>query len=168
MITQSLVPWMCVAAFAALLVTAAIWDVRHYVIPHWISPAIVGLFGLYLVGSGFAVSWEAALIAGGAVFVVGACFFAFGAIGGGDVKLLAATALWAGLDELTLLLLATVLVGGVLALGSLMFGAITAPRPAGRLGAQATKIQSAQPAQLPYGVAIAVGGVLVAGMRLGV
>ena len=70
-------------------------------------------------------------------------------LGGGDVKLLAAGALWLGAAALGPFLLATVLAGGVLAVAFLLAGLLRR-RAAG-----------AAAASLPYGIAIAAGGILV-------
>jgi prepilin peptidase CpaA len=67
-------------------------------------------------------------------------------LGGGDVKLLAASALWTGSAALLPFLTATALAGGLLAAVFLVFA-----RRGGRRVA------------LPYGVAIAAGGLLVTG-----
>jgi prepilin peptidase CpaA len=72
--------------------------------------------------------------------------FHFGLMGGGDVKLLAAGALWLGTPALASYLLLTVLSGGALALLFLVREGL-----AGRsAGARAS---------LPYGLAIATGGI---------
>jgi Flp pilus assembly protein protease CpaA len=110
--------------------------------------------------------------------------FARRLIGGGDVKLIAAMTLWAGPDHLALFALVTSLAGGGLALGSLWYrhwhGVIGAHMaalgwnlaPAGRarhdptaspgeLDASASTPIDRQPLTLPYGVAIAAGGLAV-------
>ena len=72
------------------------------------------------------------LAAAAAVFLAGAVAFRFRLLGGGDVKLLAAGALWLGAAALGPFLLATALAGGVLALGFLSSAARARPatRPA--------------------------------------
>ena len=86
------------------------------------------------------------LAAATAVFVAGAVAFRFRLLGGGDVKLIAAAALWLGAAALGPFLLATALAGGALAVGFLL------ARHARREGLAAG---------LPYGIAIAAGGILV-------
>ena len=100
-----------------------------------------------------------------AVFAVGAALFACGWLGGGDVKLLAAAALWAGPAGLPQLLILTGVIGGALALFLL--------NPAGRQLAFAARMMiggGVPPAgtgietPVPYGVAIA-GAALFAILR---
>lgn len=81
-----------------------------------------------------------------AVLAVGAAMFRAGVFGGGDAKLLAAGALWLGAGSAGAFLAATALSGGVLALGFVLW-LMAAGRGAAR-------------PSLPYGVAIAFGGVL--------
>jgi len=87
-----------------------------------------------------------------AVFLAGAFVFHFGMIGGGDVKLIAAGVLWTGAGAAGEFLLATAIAGGVLAAAFLLQTRI-APRPEGA----AAKLR---PPSLPYGIAIAAGGIL--------
>lgn len=82
------------------------------------------------------------------VFSLGAIGFRLGILGGGDAKLLAAGAFWVGAGGVALYLVATALVGGMLALVGLTRLAV--PLLGGATAARAS---------LPYGVAIAVGGV---------
>jgi Flp pilus assembly protein protease CpaA len=127
------------------------------------------------------IAWLGALAVAAAVFMFGFVLFARQLIGGGDVKLIAAVSLWAGLDHLMLFALVTSLAGGGLALGSLWYrrwqGVIDAHMaalgwslaPAGRTrhagsaapepgdGIASASIEPA-PLTLPYGVAIAAGG----------
>ena len=99
-------------------------------------------------------------------------------IGGGDVKLIAAVSLWAGLEHFVWFMLVTSLAGGALSLISLWsrrFGGVIGARLAalglatpGGPGAvlsdapRPAPAASAHPVTLPYGVAIAVGGIAVA------
>lgn len=87
------------------------------------------------------------------VFAVGACLFAMGWFGGGDVKLLAAGTLWLGAAQAGAFLYVTVLAGGVLALVFLARRAVSRIR-GGSEGA-------APNPSLPYGIAIAAGGILL-------
>ena len=95
------------------------------------------------------VSPVADLAAAMAVFVAGVLAFHFGFVGGGDAKLLAAGALWTGVASLGAFLLATALAGGLLAITFMVWAPLA--RKAGR---DASRIA------LPYGVAIAAGGIL--------
>ncbi|MAZ03547.1 MAG: hypothetical protein CMN56_10440 [Sneathiella sp.] len=155
-----------------LVLLAAIWDVFSRRIPN-LLPLIIA--ALYLVQAGIAGDWAALpwhLLCGAGVLVVGIVIFSFGWLGGGDVKLLAALALWAGPDQLFLLLLMTCLAGGALAIVYVLpmilyripamsalidwFFVTILKKPAPHL--QAGK---ALGLQLPYGVAIAIAGFVV-------
>jgi prepilin peptidase CpaA len=152
----------CLVLVAALLVGAGVQDLRSMQIANGISLAIAGLF----------VVWAAAGLAGGqmsledlglslgcavVVFGVGAAAFAVGALGGGDVKLLAAVSLFAGLQRLPGFLIITAIAGGLLGLAILAGAPIGRPAVAGA-GSLRTRLRSG----LPYGPAIAVGGLWVA------
>jgi prepilin peptidase CpaA len=100
----------------AVAVAAAIVDVREHRIPNWLTyPAILlgillrwGFFGWPGLGSAVA----GCLLAGGIVFV----FYLVRAMGADDVKLLAAIGSLLGPHAAAVVLVATALAGGVLAL----------------------------------------------------
>ncbi|KRA59233.1 hypothetical protein ASD79_11080 [Caulobacter sp. Root655] len=145
-------------AYAGLLLSAAGYDIWARRIPNW---TVVGLVGVFLVGltqGWLAPGWLSCLAAFALALVVGFPMFVGRVMGAGDVKLLAAAALFAGMDNLLLLLVATALTGGALAITAL------AVRPY-----EGLLVASGWPrprAGLPYGVAIAVGA-LYAGWNSG-
>jgi prepilin peptidase CpaA len=136
-------------AAIAVFAWAAITDALSRRIPNRLSAALA-LLGLARIAVALAGGELAAssldLAAALAIFALAALAFRFGALGGGDVKLLAAGALWLGAAALGPYLLATVLAGGALAV---LFVAGRLVLPARTAGAS-----------LPYGVAIAAGGIL--------
>jgi prepilin peptidase CpaA len=83
-------------------------------------------------------------------------------IGGGDVKLLAVAALWAGPAAVPSLLLLTELLGGVLALLFLspLARRLTVSWGTGALPPGA-ELPSGKGAPIPYGVAIAMAALIV-------
>ena len=89
----------------------------------------------------------------------------WGKIGGGDVKLLVALAVGLPLTGVISLLSATALAGGVLALLHLMMRLLPYPRPAPAGSSLARRVYAVERwrhlrhAPLPYGVAIACGGI---------
>jgi prepilin peptidase CpaA len=85
-----------------------------------------------------------------AVFVLFALAFYAGMMGGGDVKLAAALALWFSLQSTIKFLVVTSLAGGVLTLGILAWHKV--------------KRREGRP-EIPYGVAIAVGGLVILAQR---
>ena len=97
------------------------------------------------------------------VFVIGALAFAAGALGGGDVKLLAAASLFAGSTFLLEFLTVVALVGGAMGLALLAGAPIGPEAPA----AGGTTVRTRLRSGLPYGPAIAAGGLWVAARLLG-
>jgi prepilin peptidase CpaA len=163
-ILQLAVHHIVILSFVGLLVWAAVNDSRHFIIPNKLCAAIVGLYPAHVMASPVPVPWDISLVLAVVVFVVFAVFFSMSFMGGGDVKLVTATALWAGPQYLLLLLLTTAFIGGVFALGMLIHLRLFAPSPAGD-GAPRSwreKLFVGVRTRVPYGVAIAVGGVFVA------
>ena len=106
----------------ALAGTAAVFDVRQGRIPNWLTyPGIVSgvvLRGLLLGWKGAGSAVVGCLLAGG-VFLL---FYLVRAMGGGDVKLAAALGSIIGPGNAVVMLVATALCGGVLALVYAMCG----------------------------------------------
>ncbi len=176
--------WLPLMGLAALLALAALIDLRERRIPNWLTGSAAALYPIYVLASPSLLAWPGALAAAFAVFLFGLILFARQLIGGGDVKLIAAMTLWAGLDHLALFALVTSLAGGGLALASLWYrrwhGVIGAHMaalgwnlaPAGPTrhepvaspedsDAIASDPIDRRPPTLPYGVAIAAGGLVV-------
>lgn len=105
-----------IALFSVLLATAVYTDLREYRIPNAITFAIAALFPAQVLVPGAVADPLGALLVAAAVLAVGTGLFAFGYLGGGDVKLLAAVSLWVGPRLMPEFLLGTGLAGGVLAL----------------------------------------------------
>jgi prepilin peptidase CpaA len=143
-----------VGTLCALLIWAAASDMQRYIIPNRICLSLVVLYPAYAIGLAPAEVGIAAAIAVG-VFAFGAGLFAFGIMGGGDVKLLAAVSLWAGSAYFPVFAVLTAAAGGVLALS--WHPVLRYFFPAAALARAA----NGRPA-IPYGAAIAVGGVFVA------
>lgn len=143
-----LLPGLAIGLFGA----AALSDARHRRISNRLSAGLA-LLGLARIAvdlwNGSGPGAAAADVAGAlAVFALGALAFRLRMLGGGDVKLAAAGALWLGAGEIARFLLATACAGGVLAL---IFVAWQLAVP-GRRGARGPN--------LPYAIAIAAGGIL--------
>lgn len=137
--------------FAGALVHAALSDFKAFRIPNHDSLAIVAAFMVAVpaLGLGLEVTaWHVA--AGMVVFAAGAVLFMLKVWGGGDVKLVAAVALMTGFVGLPRFLLVMALVGGMLALVLLLCQRFAAN---GSWGAR-----MAAPGHVPYGIAIAAGG----------
>jgi prepilin peptidase CpaA len=148
------------ALAAGALVAAALADLNSYQIPNRYALAIALAFLFFALGGG----WHAALLglaAGAVAFTLGAILFAKGWLGGGDVKLLAAVALWVAPPLLAPFALVTSLVGAMLSMAMLTPLRRCLPAPPADL-AHETGLR--QP--IPYGVAIAAGGLFVLLKRL--
>lgn len=158
-----------VAGFAGLVAWAAFSDFTRFLIPNRICAAIVALYPAYVITSAGPVDWQGAALLAGATFAVGTALFALRLVGGGDVKLLTAVILWAGPALFWPFIIVTVLTGGVLALSAAVthrYWRTLAVRVIGR----ATGIEEGalpEALSVPYGVAIAAGG-LFAAVRLAI
>lgn len=123
--------------------------------------ALLGIAGQLLTPIQLAQS----LIVAAILFLVLLIIYQRGMIGGGDVKLLVALAIGLPLTGVTQLLTATALAGGVLAALHLMMRRLPQPRlaPAGssliRRVYAVERWRHLRHAPLPYGVAIASGGI---------
>lgn len=138
---------LALAIVAALLVIAAISDMRRYMIPNWLTLGIALAFAASRFVSPFNLLDLSQRIAAAALLLlVGFILFARNLFGGGDVKLIAALALWLGLAALPRFLLLMSLAGGVLALTLLLVRWMRS-RSSEKLDHR-----------IPYGVAIAAAG----------
>jgi len=128
-----------------VLMAAAVIDVRTYTIPNWLNLAVALLALLFWWAIALPLWPDAAIRLGVAFAVVALLALAFylGMMGGGDVKLAAALALWFPPLATVKLLVIMSFAGGVLTL--IMILVHRAGRKEGR-------------PKIPYGVAIAVGG----------
>lgn len=156
MITDALI----LAVFPGLLIFAAVTDLFTMTIPNSVPVGLfLGFLAAALVGGMGTEAMAVHLGIGFAVLVFCFCLFSFGYIGGGDAKLLAATALWFGWTEFLPFVLVTTLCGGVLAITLLSARAWPLPAGLARLPWLARLHDSSQGA--PYGIAIAAGALIV-------
>jgi len=138
---------LMLALLAALLLTAAVTDIRSRIISNRLNAAIALLavpwwFAIHL--SGYEILFQVGLAL--AVFTLFAICFALGMMGGGDVKLLAALGLWLPLTKMMAMLEVMALAGGLLTIGMLI----------------AHKLRKAPgKPEIPYGVAIVGAALLV-------
>ncbi|SMQ62073.1 prepilin peptidase CpaA [Altererythrobacter xiamenensis] len=138
---------------AIALLVAAFTDIRRRQIDNWLNAGIALAAPLYWWASGLSLYPGVALqlaIAVGA-FAVLAGLFAMKMMGGGDVKLLTALALWVPPVPFLQLLIVMALVGGVLTIV---------------MGAWHFMKRQRDRLAVPYGVAIAIGGLWVLGTQL--
>ncbi len=143
--------------FPFCLAFAAISDLLTMTIPNRVSLVLLVSFFLIAPFAGLNLAQIGIHIAAAAlVFAVCFCLFAVSAMGGGDAKLLTASAIWFGLSaSLVHFLLYVSAFGGLLTLAVLFLRSkesliLAARIPVPRLLLTAQKI--------PYGVAIGLGG----------
>jgi prepilin peptidase CpaA len=140
-----------------LLIVAAARDVATLKIPNWVPLTMVAAFAAIAPFSLSSADLIASVLAGAVVLAAGLGLFAVGWIGGGDAKLLAATALWIGMPGLPELAFFTVLAGGGLSLALLGARRGATYLPSGRARLALTRLLSPH-GDIPYGLAIAAGG----------
>jgi prepilin peptidase CpaA len=134
------------------LLAVAVIDLRTRTIPHWLTGGIALAAIPFWYLSGLELWPDVAMRIGVAALVFGAFTLVWmtGQMGGGDVKLLGALALWLPWPALVVLIVIMSIGGGVLTVAMLA-----------RRALQKVK----QDIEVPYGVAIALGGVWLIGER---
>ena len=137
-------------AAAILLIAAAITDARRYRIPNAVCLGLMGLFPAFVLTAPRAIEWDQHLMVFGLVLLSGFAMFIGNLAGAGDIKLLAATGLWAGPHLVAVFLIITAIAGGILAL--IMALLTYARNRSGRRAVALAKVP------IPYGIAIATGG----------
>ncbi len=137
---------------AIMLLWAAVVDIRTRTIANGLNLAIALMAPLFWWSMGVEL-WPDATIRVGvaiAVFLLFALAFQLGAMGGGDVKLAAALALWFAPGDTLFLIVLMSLAGGLLTLIVMIEHRI--------------KKNEGRP-EVPYGVAIAFGGLWLLAQR---
>ncbi|MEY4501779.1 MAG: Prepilin peptidase [Pseudomonadota bacterium] len=133
-------------ALIPLLVLVAASDLHSRTIPNWVNGliALLGIASWWT--SGMAIWPDMAVQFGFAAIIFGVfvLFFAMNAMGGGDVKLLGALALWFQIVPMVRLLMVMSILGGVL---TLIFMA------------RHKILKLSSKIEVPYGVAIATAGI---------
>lgn len=151
--------YVLIAAAIAIL-AAARYDVREFRIPNECSLLLLALYPLHVWLSAETVSLGLSVVTAALVFALAYLIHRIGRFGGGDVKLLSVLALWAGPAWIADLLVVTSLAGGAMAVIYMTRYRMTlayAFELVGDTRARDTILAE----QLPYGVAIAAGGVAV-------
>ena len=140
--------YILLAGLAIALVVAAYTDIRRRQIDNWLNGAIAAAAPLYWWASGLSlwpgVAWQLGMAV--VTLLVLAVLFAVRAMGGGDVKLLTALALWIQPLWFVRLLIGMALIGGLLTIV---------------LGAWHVMRRRKERLAIPYGVAISSAGLWV-------
>ncbi|MEO1167363.1 MAG: prepilin peptidase [Pseudomonadota bacterium] len=136
------------ALLVPALLYAAYGDWLRRDIPNKLNAAIALTAPLYWWAAGFSLWPEIAIIVGLALalFILFFGAFAIGAMGGGDVKMIGALALWMTPMQLPVMLVVMALSGGLLTLAMLINYRRNPPE---------------EKPEIPYGIAIAIGGLWV-------
>jgi len=143
--------WLAFVTVAALLAAALEDAVRLRISNITVLVVLAGAITAMALGGFRGPLWQNAIVFA-VILAVGTFAFARNLLGGGDVKLLAATGLWVGFGAALWLLAAVFLAGGVVAL---IYIAVRKAR--GKARSEASRI--------PYGVAIAAGAFYVFGVQ---
>ncbi|MFA5969245.1 MAG: prepilin peptidase [Sphingomonas sp.] len=143
-------------AAIAVLIMAGVQDVWRLRITNFFPIAIVALYPAWVAAVGFDWSiWQNCAVFA-VTLMIGILAFSRGLLGGGDVKLLAAIALWFDIQG-SAALFAYVSIGGLLLSLALIIGRRLVPSTLlDRSGALALRPKG----PIPYGVAIAGGAIL--------
>lgn len=155
-------PWLTGVGLLLLLV-AALHDVALRSVPNWLALALLAVgLALRLADGGGALIWGG--LAAFAILLITFIFWRLEWMGGGDVKLLTAAALFVKPMLIPMLISGTAIAGGVLALIYLV-ASFVVKRPLG--GKPKTKLgrllrceqwRLHRRGPLPYAAAIAAGG----------
>jgi prepilin peptidase CpaA len=149
---KSLFTDLLCATLALMLLWAAVVDIKTRTIANGLNLAIALMAPLFWWAAGVDLWPDAAMRVGvaGAVFLLLALAFFVGAMGGGDVKLAAALALWFSPGSTLKLIVLMSIAGGLLTLIVLIDHKL--------------KKNQGRP-EVPYGVAIAFGGLWLLAQR---
>lgn len=136
------------AILAGLLVVATVTDFKHRIISNRLNLTIALLAPLFWVVIGLQLWPDIAvqLAQAAIVFLLFSIFFYFGGMGGGDVKLATALALWFMPAEMLQLVLIMSIAGGIITLAA---------------WADHKRDGTEGRVKVPYGIAIALAGWIV-------
>lgn len=151
---------LILSIFPLMVVVAGISDFFTLKIPNWLNGVIAVSVVPFVFFAGMPLelfAWH--IIAGLVAFVVGFILFSANIIGGGDAKMLAACAVWVGWDVLMEFALVTAFAGGALVIALKLW--VFFEKRKDTKGMDWAKNFLSKKPQLPYGIAIAAGGVIV-------
>jgi prepilin peptidase CpaA len=148
---------MAAIVLCACWISAALSDLRTMTIPNSISIAMTISFMVFAPALGLSLETIAyCLLAALITFAVCFGLFAINAMGGGDAKLLTASALWFGFSfPLVVFLVHTAFLGGLLTIGILILRAQANQFPLLNACLPPSIISGRK---IPYGIAISAAG----------
>ena len=145
-------PTWLTALLAAALIAAAIEDmIRLRISNITVVVVLAGAIAAMAFGGFRGPLWQNAVVFA-AILAVGTLMFARNLLGGGDVKLFAATGLWVNFTAALALLVMIFLAGGAVALVYILVRKVRG-------------IPRREASRIPYGVAIAAGALYVFGTQ---
>lgn len=147
--------------FPFCMVFAAVSDLMSMTIANRVSALLILCFALVapMTGMGWH-DYSVHFAVAGTVLLTTFSLFSFGAMGGGDAKLITATALWIGYSlELAQYLVYASVVGGLLTLAILLLRASPVAVYLGR--AEFIRRIADKDQGVPYGIALGVAGLIV-------
>ncbi len=155
-----MVSTLALFVFPVLMAYAASSDLLTMRIANWLVLTVVAAyFALALIAQ---LSWTemaTSLAAAAIVLAIAFAFFAFGWIGGGDAKLVAATTLWVGFGLMLQYLVYAALLGGGLTLLIVLLRRY--PLPLALAGQRWIARLHDPKVGVPYGITLAIAALLV-------
>ncbi len=160
--------------FAAAMIWAAVSDFKSFILSNRLCLSVAGLYlifisVLFMIGtppswSYLGYSFAIAII----VFLILLLLFAYGFIGGGDVKLIPAVLLWAGPAYAIEFILITTLCGGIVAILTIccryLKSYLSSQKSSENINLSMSESSELvnKENNIPYGIGISVGGLYVA------
>lgn len=150
------------AIYVFCLCYAVVSDFKSLIIPNWAPLALVSAFAVF---AALHLDWRtvlAHLAVAVVIFGVAVAFFLARWMGGGDVKLLTAVALWMGPEHGAPFTFLMAVLGGLLASGLLLINRYgdSIVRPVRDLAAFQRLEELARSGECPYGVAIGIAALV--------
>jgi len=162
---ETIASMTCLIAAGGLFVWAAVSDLKTFRISNSIPIALLFIYPIFVLVRPAAFDWITvglACLFALAAFVAGLGLFALRVMGGGDVKLLSVGLLWTAPQHAFTFLVVTSMAGLLLALVIVAKTAVDRVS-ASADGGGALRGMSIMKLELPYGAAIAAGGLYVLG-----
>jgi prepilin peptidase CpaA len=143
--------WFLIVLLAAALAAACVTDWKSRRIPNWLNLAIALLAIPFWWATGVHFGGMILQVAlAGVVFLLFSIAFRLGAMGGGDVKMLAALALWLPAGSMLRLLVIMSVAGGLLTVAMLV---------------RQNRLKLEGRPEIPYGIAISFAAFWLIGER---
>ena|SRR5690242_13636982 len=151
---------LALLVFPLLMAYAASSDLLTMKIANWLVLALVAAYFVMAFTAGIPLDQIGMSVAAAAiVLAIAFAFFAFGWIGGGDAKLVAATTLWVGLGMMFQYLIYAALLGGGLTL--LILALRRYPLPSALQKQRWLDRLHDSKSGVPYGITLAIAALLV-------